>query len=167
MRRISTAVACAIVVVAGALYAQSSSTLTVRPSEMREGETKTVTDDDRSITIRREGNTTHVRIDGAESTEQLTITRDGDRIRIGRSGREGSKSFVIDGLPLRDLENPRRQKSERTWQTFFVCPKDQTTLRVPEDKAGQTFRCPIDGTNMEKRKGRGFTFFFDDSSIEL
>ena len=45
--------------------------------------------------------------------------------------------------------------------SWFVCPKDHTMLRVPEDKADQTWKCPVDGTEMEKKKARAFAFFED------
>ena len=46
------------------------------------------------------------------------------------------------------------------------CGGCQTMLRVPEEKSDDTFKCPVDGTTMEKRKGRGFAFFFDDDVFE-
>ena len=132
---------------------------------MRDGEAKTVMDDGRTITVRREGDTTRIEIEGAGHTERLSITREGDRIRIGRQG-DGSRSIIIghgraERLPL--FSSIPGGKS----QTFFVCPTDKSMLRVPEEKSGQTYRCPVDGNTMEKRRGRGFTLFFDDSGIDL
>ena len=161
-----------LVLGAFAVYAQSSTTLSVEPSEMKDGERKIITDGGRTITVSREGNTTHVRIDDAEKTEKLTITREGNRIRIGRTDADGFEKFVIgperrkiiiDGVPFGDFKE--MPKSNRL-QNWFVCPKDKTMLRVPEGKEDQTWKCPIDGTEMEKRKGRGFTFFFDDDVFE-
>src|SRR5687767_10048665 len=89
MKRLWTSLLCAFVLAVGAAaatYADSSSQLSIDPSEMRDGETKSITDNGRTITVRREGNTTHVRIDGADKTGKLTITRDGNRIRIGHLG---------------------------------------------------------------------------------
>ena len=147
-----------------ALDAQGSTTLTVNPSEMRDGETKTVMDDGRTITVRREGDTTRIEIEGAGQTEKLSITRDGDRIRIGRHG--DSRSIIIGPGLVERLPLLRPIPGAKS-QTFFVCPKDQSMLRVPEEKAGEAYRCPVDGTTMEKRRGRGFTLFFDDSAIDL
>ena len=177
MKRTWIALACAALLAGGALYAESSSTLTVTPSEMKDGETKTFTDNGRTITVDRKGDTTTVRIEGADKTEKLTITRDGNRITIGRLDSDGARSLVIgperrriviDGVPMDGFENlPRFHKfPAQKATTFFVCPKDQTTLRVPEEKSEETFKCPVDGTEMEKRKGRGFTFFFDDDSFD-
>ena len=52
-------------------------------------------------------------------------------------------------------------------QTWFVCAKDHTMLRVPEEKAEQTFKCPVDGTAMEKKKGRGMALFFDHGGDDM
>lgn len=143
-----------------ALEAGNATTFTVEPSEMRHGETKTMTDDGRTITVRRDGDTIRVEIEGADSTETLTITREGDRIVIGPNRRR----ILIDGVPIPHLERiPRfRSMPGAELHTYFVCPKDRSTLRVPEENAGEAYRCPVDGTTMEKRRGRGFTLFFDD-----
>ncbi|HEX6176975.1 MAG TPA: hypothetical protein VF057_01350 [Thermoanaerobaculia bacterium] len=179
MKRTLSLVACAVVLVGAAALsaAESSTTITVKPSDMRDGESKTVTDDGRTIIVRRDGDTTRIEIEGAGKTESLTITREGDRIRIGRIGPDGTRSLIvphrnrvlIDGFSLDDLEKAPKLRAipGDRMQTYFVCPKDKTTLRVPKEHAEESFKCPVDGTTMEKRKGHGFTFFFDDSAIEL
>jgi hypothetical protein len=180
MKRYWTAVTCAILLAAGVvtLSAEESTSLSIEPSEMKEGEPKTFTDDGRTITVRREGNSTEIRIEGADKTDKVTITREGNRIRIGRVDSEGGRSIivgpdrrriVIDGMPALDLDvfpKYKRIPPAGKATTWFVCPKDKTMLRVPEEKADQTFQCPVDGTTMEKRKGRGFTFFMDDDVFE-
>lgn len=180
MKRYGIALTCAFLLTVGGavLYAESSSSLTIEPSDMRDGDKKTFTDNGRTITVTREGNTTHVQITDADKTEKLTITREGGRVRIGRIDSEGLQSFtigpdrrkiIIDGVPLTEFEGLprfREQLPKKEVQSWFVCPKDKTMLRVPEGKEEQTFKCPLDGTPMEKRKGRGFTLFFDDSIFE-
>jgi len=174
IKRILLALASAVIVGLAA-YAYADSTLIVKPSEMKDGETKTVTDDGRTITVTREGNTTHVKIDEAGKTRRVTITRDGDHIRIGHDDEgisaftvgPGHRRIIIDGVPLDEfMMKPQMVLPRRRTQTWFVCPKDHTMLRVPEGKEDQTFKCPIDGTTMEKKKGRGFSFFFDDGVFE-
>jgi hypothetical protein len=182
-----TALALTLLALAGiALARTSGATMTVTPSDMKDGETKTYTDDGKTITIRREGDTTHVKIEGAGQTRTLSITKSEEgTIRIDRDGVPGSartfvvgperRRIIIDGKPLGDLpmgklnglpgdafEGLPRQQT----QSWYVCPKDHTTLRVPEGKESDSFKCPVDGTTMEKRKGRGFSFYFDDGSFE-
>ena len=82
MKRYATALICALLLLIGgaAVYA-GSSTLTIEPSEMKDGETKAFTDNGRTITVKREGNTTHVQIADADKTDKLTITRENGRVR--------------------------------------------------------------------------------------
>lgn len=180
MKRYWTALLCAVLLAVGvvAMSAEESTSLSIQPSEMKDGETKTFTDDGRTITVRRDGNSTEIRIDSADKTDTLTITREGNRIRIGRADSDGMRSFVlgperrriiVDGTPLPDLEHlPKFRKFPPSQKatTWFLCPKDGTMIRVPEEKADQTFKCPVDGTTMEKRKGRGFTFFMDEDVLD-
>ena len=162
MKRTVAAVSCVALLLGGAvaLHAENSSTLSIEPSKMRDGETKTFTDDGQTITVRREGNVTSIRVDGAEKTDRVTITREGGRLRIGRLS-EGDRRIFVDGI-TKDLP---RIKPLREMGTVHVCPKDHTTLRVPKGDEDATFKCPVDGTTMEKRKGRGFTLFFGDGEI--
>jgi hypothetical protein len=182
MKRFAVFAILGLFIVAGAVavYAgdrhHSSSRLTINPSEMKDGETKTFTDEGRKVTVRRDGDTTHVTIEGANGTKTLSITSDGGDIRIDRDGVERRKIVIgdssrprilIDGMDFKGFEGfPRHEMLPRKIQTWFVCPKDKAMLRVPEEKADETFKCPIDGTTMEKRKGRGFAFFFDDEVFE-
>jgi len=174
MKRYSLFAFLLLFVIAGAMTA--STRLTISPSQMKDGETKTFTDDGRKVTVRREGTTTHVTIEGAEGTKTLSITNDGSDIHI--DGFDGTRRKIvvgpdrprvlIDGMDFKGLDDfPRHGLMPRKAQTWFVCPKDHTMLRVPEDQVDdKTFKCPLDGTTMEKRKGRGFAFYFDDDLFE-
>ncbi|MEA2164617.1 MAG: hypothetical protein QOK37_2744 [Thermoanaerobaculia bacterium] len=157
------------VVLYGETITRSPSRLTISPSEMKDGETKTLMDGDNTITVKRNGDAVEVRIEGAGKARTVTVVRAGDGIRI-EDGRDGWRTWtaahqpriMIDGT---DFSSPSLQmlpRIDRSAQTWFVCPKDHTMLRVPDEKKDDTFKCPVDGTAMEKRKGRGFAFFFDD-----
>ncbi|HEV7920877.1 MAG TPA: hypothetical protein VGR02_08820 [Thermoanaerobaculia bacterium] len=169
----------AVLLIAGAAWA--GSTITVTPSDMKSGETKTFEDGEQKISISRSGDDVDIRIQGAGGTKSITVQKSNDgSIRIGRGDvlMPGLRSFVvgperkrivIDGVPVvpefehfRDL--PRLQP--RKQQTWFVCPKDHTLLAIPDAKENQTYKCPVDGTVLEKKKGRGFSFFFDEDSFE-
>jgi len=170
---------CFVLMGAAFVYAEtgSFSRLTISPSDMKDGETKTLVDGDTTITVKRNGDALDVKIDGAGKTRHITIVRGGDgEIRVERSGagNDGTHTWVVGTdrpRVLIDGENfsvpglrvlPRHPAS----QTWFVCPKDHTMLRVPDDKKDGTFKCPVDGTTMEQRKGRGFAFFFDDHEFQ-
>jgi hypothetical protein len=148
-----------------AVYA--STAFTIDPSEMKSGESKKLVDGDRTVTITRNGESLDIRIEGGASADKLTITRGRDGFRIER---DGGRTLVMPAIPNGEsFHVPAirqfRFNSPRT-QTWFVCPKDHTMLRIPEAKSDGTFKCPVDGTTMEKRKGSGFAFFFDDDEGE-
>jgi hypothetical protein len=166
---------CVLLAGAAIVYAAetgSSSRLTISPSEMKDGETKTLVDGDNTITVKRNGDTIDVKIEGAGKTRNVTIVRGGDGIvRIERDGHDGVHTWtvgpdrhrvVVDGLDITTPDVHVLPRFGSNAQTWFVCPKDHTMLRVPDDKKDGAFKCPVDGTTMEKRKGRGFAFFFDD-----
>ncbi len=149
-------------------YARSSgSSITVTPSEMKDGETKTLTDDGRTITLRRDGDTIQMKVEGAGETRSLTITKGDGTITIDRDGVH-LRTIVIgpDRFEAFHGAMPHILPHTGRTQTWYVCPKDHATLRVPEGKESDSFKCPIDGTTMEKRKGHGFSMFFEDDSFE-
>ena len=154
----------AALIVSAVAFARSSGTsITVTPQEMKSGETKTFTDDGTTITLRREGDSIDVKIDGAGETKHLTITRGDGDITIDR---DGLKKMIVIG-PDRFQFNtvPHVMPKAGRTQTWYVCPKDHTMLRVPDGKDSDSFKCPVDGSTMEKRKGHGFTFFFDEDFV--
>lgn len=163
-----------IALLAAGVYAGSSSTITVTPSDMKDGDVKTFTDDGKTITIKRDGDTTNIKIEGAGETKTLAITKADGTIRIVRDGEDGRAMIfgpdrhriVINGHALDTMELPKFKHPGTV--TFYVCPKDHTTLHVPSGSAKDdaTFKCPVDGTTMEKRKTHGFSFFFDDDTFD-
>jgi hypothetical protein len=169
---------CVLVAGAAIVYAAeagSSSRLEISPSQMKDGETKTLVDGDNTITVKRNGDSIDVKIEGAGKTRSVTIVRGGDgTVRVERSGHDGMHTWVagpdrprvmIEGMDFGPgMRVLPRGASAQTW---FVCPKDHTMLRVPADKKDDSFKCPVDGTTMEKRKGPGFSFFFDDHDLHV
>lgn len=155
----------AALVIAAAAYA--STTITVNPSTMKDGETKTLTDDGTTIKVTREGDSVNVKVNGAGGSRTITVTHAGDGdITINRGGRRlhiEAPDVVIPPVPPVSV----RRFHQSRLGTIYVCPKDGTTLRVPDDKKElKDFKCPVDGTPMEKKKGHGFAFYFDDSDFD-
>jgi hypothetical protein len=159
-------VALFLTLLSAAVYA-ASSRFTISPNDLKDGETKTFGDGDRSITVHRGGDSIEVKIGAAGKARRIVIDSNDGEIHIG--GGEGPRVFSFNGdgaLPRMFMDGnipsiQPRQFKQRT-QTWFVCPKDHTMLRVPEGKDDAKYNCPLDGTAMEKREGHGFSFFFDD-----
>jgi hypothetical protein len=143
------------------LAAYGSTKLTIEPSQMKDGETKTLVDSDKTITVHKSGDSLDIKIEGAGKTRTITLNNSGGNISIFKDG-EAFKSFNLpEGKIFIDQDFPRFKEMGPKAQTWFVCPKDHTMLRVPEDKSNDSFKCPVDGTTMEKKKGRGFALFFN------
>lgn len=152
-----------LLVFAAATYA--STAITVSPSDMKNGETKKLVDGNKTVTVTRNGDALDIRIEGGASTNKLTITHGADSFRIDRN--DGMPRALV--MPPEAVKPMIREFHFRGLgaQTWFVCPNDHTMLRVPEGKENQTYKCPLDGTTMEKRKGNALGFFFDDDGIDV
>jgi hypothetical protein len=151
----------AVVMLFVAALVYGATAITINPSEMKSGESKTLVDGRNTITVRRDGDDVNIKIEGAGATQSLTITRSGDKFRIERDG----MGLIIPPKFLFDDAMPRLREKKMLKQTWFVCPKDKTMLRVPAGKEDRTYKCPVDGTSMERRKTHGFSFFFDDDEF--
>ncbi|HKS25334.1 MAG TPA: hypothetical protein VJZ76_21250 [Thermoanaerobaculia bacterium] len=155
------------------LAAYGATKLTIEPSQMKDGETKTLVDGDKTITVHKSGDNLDIKIEGAGKTRTITLNNTGGDIHIFRDGT--AWKTIPDGTAWKTIPMPEGrvlldQHFEHLLpkaQTWFVCPKDHTMLRVPEDKADQTFKCPIDGTTLEKKKGRGMALFFDHGGDDM
>src|SRR5437764_2496915 len=76
----------AAIILAAAAYA--STAITVTPSTMKDGETKTLTDDGATIKVTRDGDAVNIKIEGAGGSRTVTVTRGGDGdVTINRNGR--------------------------------------------------------------------------------
>lgn len=163
--------AAALTIVATVLMAEELTSIVVRPSSMKQGEMKAMVDDGRKISIERRDNTLEVLIEGAAALDRLEVTREGREIRVvrGESGpsEDERKVTVIGpggtgisiGLPTSKDRKDEGKGSEKSDEIWYVCPKDSALLKVPEATEKSTFRCPIDGTPMERRKGRAFSIW--------
>lgn len=190
MKRFLLSLTAAAALLAGSLaYAASNTTITVSPNDMKDGETKTLVDDGKTIKVVRHGDDLEFTIEGGGKTKHVTIVNGAngevrmmrelsERDRRARAGRDypddgkphprrivvagpGHEDVIIDGKPLDEYLRQTIPHHLRAG-TVYTCPKDHATLRVPDGKDDATYKCPVDGTTMEKRKGTGFSFFFDD-----
>jgi hypothetical protein len=131
----------------------------------KSGETKTIVDDGKTIRITREGDRTKIVVESdGKKTKEITVEGDADDdddfdFDVPRHHR--SHRIIINGRPLSEILDLPMMRGHRN-DAWFVCPKDHATLRVPESKDGDSFKCPVDGTTMEKRKAPAFSVFFDN-----
>lgn len=141
--------------------------LVIDTSQLADGETMTVTTaDGANVTIVRNGDTRHVLIENGARKDELSITRAGDRLRVGSVRRQTGflvrpPKIVIDGVPVEpfmdDLLVPRRSRTPRGGGTrFYVCPNDETWVRVQtgehDGEHGGEPKCPVDGTPLQRER---------------
>lgn len=164
------AAAALLTIAATVVMADELTSMVVRPSSMKQGEMKAMVDDGRKISIERRDNTVEVVIEGAAALDRLEVTSEDREIRVVRGGESGSsdnerKVTVIGpggtgisiGLPGEKRDDGRgNEKSDEAW---YVCPRDSALLKVSAATEKTIFRCPVDGTPMERRKGRAYSFW--------
>jgi hypothetical protein len=131
----------------------------------------------RSVTVAREGNTVTVRIEEGKRVDTMTMTRKADgQLSIGRSDNGQPRQIIaldrrpviVDGIDLepflagnflgtqqnaapREAAPPSVQKDQRP--TYYICPKDETMVRVKPGRGPAELNCPLDGTPMKAGTG--------------
>ena len=110
--------------------------------------------DVRQITVERLGLKNTYTVEPVDGELQVTKsdTKDGMLLSPDR--------IVVDGIPLdkpilKFPQTPRGGAKPR----YYICPKDEVMLRVPHDKHGGEFTCPVDGTKMKPAVGRESAYF--------
>ena len=175
MNKALSAVILSMVAITGTAFVQAADSghkddgTIVAPSDLKDGETKVITDDDRKVTIKRHGDRTEIEVenDGGKNKHVTVIETDGD----GQAGNH--RHVIIDGKDI-DTMVSTRLRGLQAFQhgTWYVCPKDHAMLHIAgkgdgSEAAGATYKCPVDGTTMEKRKGQGFGFLFDSNAFRF
>lgn len=138
--------------------------LVIDTSKLADGETMTAaTPDGAKVTIIRNGDTRHVLIESRGYKDELSITPDGDGFRVGSARRQTGflvrpQKIVIDGVPVEpfvdNLLIPRSPRSPRgsSGTQYYVCPNDDTWVRVQTDQHDGDLKCPIDGTTLQRKR---------------
>jgi hypothetical protein len=134
--------------------------LVIDTSKLADGETMTATTPDGAkVTIVRKGDTRHVLVESNGQKDELSITPDRDGFRVGSMRRQTGflvrpQKIVIDGVPVEPFVDslliPRSPRSSRT--QYFVCPNDETWVRVQTDQHDGELKCPIDGTTLQRKR---------------
>jgi hypothetical protein len=120
-------------------------------SELKPGEARVLAlDGFVRITIRRDGEVRRVTVERMGITNDYTLEPvDGELKVTSRDVDQGvivsPQRILIDGVPLESLRFP----APATRALIYICPKDQTMLRVPHSDHDGAFKCPVDGTPMK------------------
>ena len=141
---------------------EPASVVVVDTTDFRPGEAKVFTiDNSVRVTVSRTGETRHIRVERFGIVNEYRLEPvDGvlkvTRLDAGRGIAVSPHRIIIDGIPLDAvlLPAPRGSGGAR----YFICPKDETMVRVPNGHAGD-LRCPIDGTVMRPGLGRSSSYF--------
>jgi hypothetical protein len=139
----------------------------------------------RTVSIARSGNTVVVRIDEGRRTDTVTMTRqENGELSIAHQDNGVPRQMIgldrrpviVDGIDLEPFlagnllgtqkaapkvtpPKPDRRYDEKNGPRYYVCPKDETMVRVPANRAPAELNCPLDGTPMKAGTGRGSAFF--------
>ncbi len=160
------AFACALflaVIAAHAVAQPAPSTIVADTSLWKNGESQTFTlDDTVLVTIRRDGEVRRVTVMRLGMTNEYTIEPIEGRLQVtSRNTNRGvlisPHRITVDGVNLEgELRFPSQQRGRAL---FYICPKDQTMLRVPHTDHDGEFKCPVDGTPMRPSAGPGSPYF--------
>jgi hypothetical protein len=139
----------------------------------------------RTVSIARDGNTVVVRIDEGKRTDTVTMTRgESGELSIAHQDNGAPRQIlgldrrpvIVDGIDLEPFlagnllgtqktapkvrpPQPDRRYDDRSGARYYVCPKDETMVRVPAGRAPAELKCPVDGTPMKAGTGRDSAFF--------
>jgi hypothetical protein len=131
----------------------------------------------RKVSVSRSGDTVAVTVTEGKRVDTVTLTRQASgQLSIGRSDNGAPRQLlpldrrpvIVDGLDLepflagnfigqqttpapRNVTPPSAQKDQRP--TYYVCPKDETMVRVRPGRGPAELLCPLDGTPMKAGTG--------------
>lgn len=120
-------------------------------------------DDSVRVTIRRDGEVRHVTVERLGIRNEYKLERVNGVLEL--TWKDVAQGLVfsphrilVDGVTL-DGSLPVPSPDLRKKATYYICPKDQTMLRVPHSDHDGEFQCPVDGTPMKPSAGRTSPYF--------
>lgn len=110
------------------------------------------------VTVTRTGETRNVRVEQDGLARSYKIEPVDGKLQItGTDAENGTlvpkQRITVDGVELFEPIPLRRTAH------YWVCPKDETMLRIPHSNHDGNFRCPVDGTPMKAAVGRSGAYF--------
>ncbi len=133
----------------------------------------------RRVTVEKLADETIVRVEEGERLDTVTLHRGG---RITRSDNGKMRPFtvldrphvIVDGFDLEPFitggqgepqddgltsPTPRPDTLKPGPTRYYLCPKDQSMLRVPNAPRDATYKCPVDGTVMREAVGSNKEYY--------
>ena len=139
--------------------------LIVDTSQWKDGQSyETMLDNSVRVTIRREGEvrrvtasrlgiTNEYRIEPVDGVLTVTSVRTEPFVVIS------PHRITVDGLNMDGSQDGVPGSANRRRALFYICPKDDTILRIPHSNHDGDFRCPVDGTPMRPSAGPASPYF--------
>jgi hypothetical protein len=120
-----------------------------------DGKSLETTLDGAVVTVTRHGDARKVVIERGEMRDEVTIERDGSKLRVGTARKSGgAESFlvptpriIVDGISIEPFITNTLLSKPKPRSYAYVCPRDGAELRLQHRAAGE-FKCPLDGTIM-------------------
>lgn len=119
-------------------------------------------DESVKVTIRRDGEIRHVTVERLGIRNEYRLEPVDGVLKVTKQdlqkGRPISpRRILVDGVALEGELPPALPGARKA--TYYICPKDQTMLRVPHSNHDGEFKCPVDGTPMKPGAGRTSPYF--------
>jgi hypothetical protein len=137
-------------------------------SEIRPGEARVfMVDEAVKVTLRRDGVVRRVTIERSGVMNYYTLEPVDGELKVTSRDVEqglilGPHRIMVDGVPLEGSALRFPPPSPRGKALYYICPKDQTMLRVPHSDHDGDFKCPVDGTPMKPGSGNASPYFLLD-----
>lgn len=166
----------------------ATSPIVIDTTKLADGAREVRREGSRTVSVARDGDTVVIRVDEGKRVDTVTITRNPDgQLSIGhRDNGEPRQLIALDRRPVIvdgiDLEpflasnavppppnsiaplppQPEPERGYRGAPRYYVCPKDETMVRVPAGRTPGELKCPLDGTPMRAGTGRDSQIFLLD-----
>ena len=129
----------------------------------------------RKVAAYREGNTVTVRVEEGKRVDTITIKNEDGKLSIGRGSNGEPRKLlgldrqpvIVDGIDLEPFlasdsfgtsaaAEPQvipapQPRADRP--SYYICPRDETMVRVKAGRGPAELKCPLDGTVMKAGAG--------------
>ena len=161
----------------------ASTPIVIDTTKLADGARDVRREGNRTVAVARDGNTVTVRIDEGKRVDTVTMTRgaNGELSIAHKDNGEPRQMFALDRRPvivdgidlepvlagslLGDQNNPSREiplpesRFQQSSPRYYVCPKDETMVRVKPGRGPAELKCPLDGTLMKAGTGADSQIF--------